>query len=76
MSMADYQPNLIFLLGHWFLWQGSRIDATPTHCPPFFSSTDFVRVFVSVPTPHVTEHSPGIQPFHTQSILPSIFRNM
>ena len=48
----------------------------PVQVPPCSSFTNFVRVFVLVPVPHVWEHSPRTQSFHSQWMANSIEYNM
>jgi len=56
------------LLGHGLVLHSSISEGCPVQVPPFASSTDFVLVFVLVPVPHESEHSPYTQSFHSQWI--------
>ena len=56
------------LLGHGLVLHSSISEGCPVQVPPFASSTDFVLVFVLVPLPHESEHSPYTQSFHSQWI--------
>ena len=49
----DGLPGLV----HSPSWQETVFSFSPEHVPPPDSSTDFVRVFVRVPSPQVTEQS-------------------
>ena len=47
----DGLPGLV----HSPSWQETVFSFSPEHVPPPDSSTDFVRVFVWLPSPQVTE---------------------
>ena len=56
------------LPGQSSVLQDSLSVLSPSHMPPFTSSTFFVLVFNLVPLPHVLEHSPICHSFHSQLI--------
>ena len=64
VEVMTSKPDM--LPGQFCKLQDSLSVLSPSHRPPFFSSTFFVLVFVLVPAPQVLEQSLICHSFHSQ----------